>query len=247
MVISMGYIVKTRDNVFLDGIPLSTFGLAAEMPQPVPIAKPRYTVWSSGDSDMSEPDDSFEDVEYPLTVRRFRSPDDFRNPDFYAACATARTLVISRHPGRYYKIRRLIGITPTASAHGNELAYIVTFALAPFAYHSSNPEVAITENKLVNPGTRYSKPLYKITHDVGGDTILSVNGQTCTINYQASSPIYIDAERMIAYNDSGVNQTQHTSGLYPFLAPGMNLLSVVHSSGIASAASLVVKGNWRDY
>lgn len=241
------YQPRSRDHVYLDGISLLSFGLVAEMPQPVPIAKQRYTTWQSGDTDFSEPDDSFEDVEYSLTVRKFRSPDDFRNAEFYALAANAKTLIISRHSSRYYRIKRLISITPAANVKGNELIYTITFALAPFAYHSTNPETDLNPRSSVleNPGTRYSKPLYKLTHPHNGDTNLFVNGQVLTINYQASSPIYIDTERMLAHDGSGTNQTQYTSGIYPFLSPGNNLISAVNSGGYT--VTLAVTGNWRDY
>lgn len=241
------YLPRSRDHVFLDGISLLSFGLVAEMPQPVPPAKQRYTTWQSGDTDQTMPDDSFEDVEYSLTLRKFRSPEDFRNAEFYALAANARTLIISRHSSRYYRIKRLIGITPAANVKGNELVYTVTFALSPFAYHSSNPETDVNPHSavLINPGTRYSRPVYKITHPHNGNVILSVNGQVCTINYQASSPIYIDTERMIAHDGSGVNQTKYTSGIYPFLSSGNNLVSAVNSGGYE--VTLAVTGNWRDY
>ena len=245
----MGYIVRTRDYIYLDGIPLSDYGLAAEMPQPVPIAKPRYTVWTTGESDISEPDDSFEDVEYTFTVRCFKSPTDFRNPAFYAACVQAKTLTISRHSGRKYKIRRLIGITPAAAAHGNDITYNVTFALAPFAYHVLNDETDVTESRMiVNPGTRYSRPIYKLTIEkTAFDAVLSVNGQDCTISRSAASPLWIDCERMIAYNEARENQTQYTSGIFPFLSPGTNLLSCVTAAGQVINNGLTVVGNWRDY
>lgn len=245
----MGYIVRTRDSIYLDGIPLSTYGLAAEMPQPVPIAKPRYTVWQSGDSDISEPDDSFDDVEYTFTVRCFKSPTNFRNPEFYAACAQAQSLMISRHSGRHYKIRRLVGITPAATAHGNDIAYNVTFALAPFAYFNTNPETETPYHTINNPGTRYSRPIYKVTFTKSnGVCYLSVNGQVCTINRAADSPLWIDTTRMIAYDSEGTNQTQMTSGIFPFLAPGDNLLSCyTDDGGTMSYFPLSVIGNWRDY
>lgn len=242
----MGYIVKTRDNVYLDGISITAYGMAAEMPQPVPIAQPRYTTWTSGESDWSEPDDSFEDVEYTFTVRRFKSPDNFRAPDFYAACAKAQRLIISRHSGRHYRIRRLVSINPTAVAHGNDISYAVTFALAPFAYHSSNEQHTMDgqHTYLENPGTRYSRPIYTVNHSLLGETILSVNGVELVISKDAANPIIIDCERMIAYDGNGHNETKYTRGQFPFLNSGDNLLSAYMGS---TYYQILVQGNWRDY
>jgi phage-related protein len=242
----MGYIVRTRDSIYLDGIPLSTYGLAAEMPQPVPIAQPRYTTWTSGESDWSEPDDSFEDVEYTFTARRFKSPDDFRAPEFYAACANAKNLIISRHSGRHYRIRRLVSIKPTAVAHGNDIAYSVTFALAPFAYHNSNEQHTMDgqHTYLENPGTRYSKPIYTVNHSLLGETVLRVNGVDLVISKDAANPIIIDCERMIAYSTGGHNETKFTRGQFPFMNAGDN--TAVAFMG-TTFYQILVQGNWRDY
>ena len=242
----MGYIVRTRDSVFLDDIPITTYGLAAEMPQPIPIAVPRYTTWTSGESDFSEPDNSFDDVGYTFVVRCFKSPNNFLNPDFYAACASAKKLTISRHSGRHYRIRRLVSIKPTAVAHGNDIAYSVTFALAPFAYHNNNPAYTRdgTNTYLLNPGTRYSRPQYKVNHSLLGETTLSVNGETLIISKDAANPIIIDCEKMLAYSEAGHNETKYTRGLFPFLASGDNLLSAYSGS---TYYQIIVQGNWRDY
>ena len=246
----MSFVLNTRDSVFLDGIALSAYGMTVEMPQPIPIAKPRYTIWTSGERDFSEPDDSFEDIEYTLKVRCFKSPSNFRKPEFYAACVQARTLMLSRHVGRHYRIRRLVSITPTATAHGNDIAYSITFALAPFAYHNDNPETDVTEaRKIVNPGTRYSRPIYKLRHSISGETILSVNGELCFITADAPNPLYIDTERMLVYDDEGMNKTRYTRGSFPFLASGQNLLScyTYTGGGLQRFFDLSVIGNWRDY
>lgn len=242
----MSYQVRTRDAVYLDGVSLLDFGLAAEMPQPVPPAKQRYTTWQSGDSDHTVPDDSFEDVEYTLTLRKFKEPNNFLNPAFYKLASEAQTLIISRHGGRYYKIRKLLGINTVANHKGNEVIYQITFALAPFAYHINNPEVNVTStSQIENPGTRYSRPIYKLEHALNAPTNLSVNGQICTINYDAASPLWIDTVRMIAYDANGNNMLPKTSGQFPLLAPGINLLSAI--SGGTTYHTLIVTGNWRDY
>jgi phage-related protein len=242
----VSYIVKTRDDFLLDGVSALTYGLAVEMPQPVPPAKQRYSTWSTGDTDISEPDDSFEDVRYTLTARRIKSPEEFRNSDLYAALATARSLQLTRNSGRYYRISRLMDVQPVASYHGNEIAYKITFMLSPFAYHNDNPEVTPENNNIVNPGTRYSRPIYTLTETGNsGECSISVNGQTLNVTFPpvAYRPraVTIDAQRMIAYNtDTGENCTRFTYGLFPFLAPGDNAI-------VASGCAVTVKGNWRDY
>ena len=240
-------VIQSADYFIVNGISSASVGLYVDTPPVPPMASQRVTTWQTGiDADCHSPDNVYDDIRLTINAYCF-FPESFDLSAVYAFLADAKTLMFSRFPNRFLKVVKVDSVQPVQQWDGKRITLKIGFTCNPFKYHASNPEIAITENKLVNPGTRYSRPLYKITHDVGGDTILSVNGQTCTINYRASNPIYIDSERMIAYNESGVNQTQYTAGLFPFLAPGMNLLSVVHSSGIASAASLVVKGNWRDY
>lgn len=235
-----------RDLIYLDGVSLNTLGYYAEMPQPVPPARQRYTIWQSGDTDHSSPDDSFEDVEYSITVRKLRNPNDFKASELYALASTAKTLIVSRHSGRYYIIKRLIGITPAAQLRGNDLSYRITFALSPFAYFLDNPTYTMNAQnaRLDNPGTRYSRPLYEINHSTSADSKLSVNGVELTISKDAANPIFIDCERMIAYNGDHENQTIFTSGQFPFLQAGKNLMSVISGSTIYE---FYVQGNWRDY
>lgn len=245
------YIIRTRDDFLLDGVSALTYGLAVEMPQPVPMARQRYTTYQTGDTDTSTPDDSFENVRYTLTARRIKTPDTFRASDLYAALATARELRLTRNPDRYYKIASVADVQPTASFKGNEITYKITLMLAPFAYHVDNPEITPENNSVTNPGTRFSRPVYKVKQgQTGGGSLitnaaLTVNGQVLQIAFPPSSggrqTIVVDAERMIAYNNAdGTNWTRFTAGLFPFLAPGANAI-------VTTDCSVTLKGNWRDF
>lgn len=245
----MSYIIKTRDDFWLDGISALAYGLAVDMPQPVPMARQRVTTYQSGDTDTSTPDDSFEDVRYTLTARRIKSPDNFRAPDLYAALAAARTLRLTRNADRYYKIASVVDVVPTASLRGNEQVYKITLLLSPFAYHTTNPEIAPENNVITNPGTRFSRPIYKITNNSAGGQVyqssgsITVNGQHLQIDFGGSSQktVVVDAEKMIAYDSSThENLTRFTAGLFPFLAPGDNAITTSH-------CTVRVIGNWRDY
>lgn len=240
----MSYIIKTRDDFLLDGVSALSFGLAVEMPQPVPMARQRYTTWQSGDTDISEPDDAFENVRYTITARRIKTPEDFRAADLYAALSSAKTLTLTRNTDRYFKIASVQDVSPTASAKGNELTYKITFMLSPFAYHTSNPETAPENNIITNPGTRYSRPLYKIVKSSAGSAASITVNQADTLQLLATSPqaVTVDAEHMIAFETAGThdNCTRFTYGLFPFLAPGDNLIT-------CNGCTVSVIGNWRDY
>lgn len=245
----MSYIIKTRDDFWLDDISALTYGLAVDMPQPVPMARQRITKYQSGDTDTSTPDDSFEDVRYTLTARRIKSPDNFIASDLYAALATARTLRLTRNADRYYKIASVVDVVPTASLRGNEQVYKITLLLSPFAYHTTNPEIAPENNVITNPGTRFSRPVYKITNTSAGGQVyytngsITVNGQELQIDFGGASQktVVVDAEKMIAYDDSThENLTRFTAGLFPFLSPGDNAI-------VTDQCTVTVVGNWRDY
>ena len=239
----MAYIVRTRDDIILDGVSARSVGLIIEIVPPVPMAVQRYSQWQTGlDSDFVEPDDSFEDVVYTLTARKLLSPDDFRGGSIYALLANAKKLQLTRNPGRYYRINRLNGAEPSANAvyRGNEVVYRITFSLAPFAYYTENTPVTMGLDPVItNPGTRYSRPVYKITHN--GACQLVVNNQHLKIYSTAPSPIFIDAERMFAYSATNQNATADTEGLFPFLEAGEN---TVYTTG---DSTLEITGNWRDY
>ena len=247
----MSYIIKTRDDFLLDGVSALTYGLAVEMPQPVPMARQRYTTFQSGDTDTTTPDDSFEAVRYTLTARRIKTPDIFRASDLYAALASAHTLTLTRNAGRVYRIASVVDVTPTARIKGNEITYRITLNLQPFAYHADNPIVTPENNAVSNPGTRYSRPIYYIKQaQTGGgslitDASISVNGQTLSVAFPDSpggrQTIVVDAERMIAYDDdTHTNWTRYTSGLFPFLSPGSNAI-------VSTDCTVTLRGNWRDY
>lgn len=230
--------IKGRCDFSINGVSASTVGLIVDELKPPPMAKQRYTVWkTSTDMDLTAPDDEFDSPEYHIRARIIKQP-GFNTSSVYAFLAGAKTLTLSNQEGFFFRIQQALGVAPTSAVRGNELTFDIGFVLAPFKYHASNDEIAVSTNIITNPGTRYSRPVYKITHS--GSCSLTVNGQVLSIAAAASSPIFIDAERMFAYNGNGENQTKHTSGRFPFLQPGENAIT-------STGAALFVVGNWRDY
>ena len=233
----MAYVITGRHDFSINGVSARTVGLVVDDLNPPPMAEPRYTVSAVGsDADFVTPDGAYNDIEYHIPARVI-CPESFDNTAIYAFLADARTLQISVLPGKYFRIQRLLGITPAATVRGKLCTYDIGLILAPFKYHTSNAPVTPT-GTIENPGTRYARPVYCITHS--GACKLTVNGEVLTIAAGASSPIYIDTARMIAHDANGVNQTVHTTGKFPFLQPGINTIST-------TGTGLSVTGNWRDY
>ena len=235
--------VTGRDDFYINGVSARTVGLVVDNLQPPPMAQQRHTIWSTGiDADSYQDDDVFDDMEYIIPARVLCKPSDFDNSDLYAFLQAAKTLQLSKLAGKYFKVRAVAGITPSATMRGNEITYSIRLILAPFKYHLDNAEVSPTNGIVTNPGTRYSRPVYKITHS--GACTLTVNGQVLKLEAVGitppPSPFYVDAERMIAYDSNGMNQTKHTTGAFPFLQPGTNTVSTTGSA-------VTIVGNWRDY
>ena len=226
------------DSITVNGVSSATVGLYIDTPPVPPMARQRVTSWSTGiDVDDSAPDDVWEDITLSFTGYVFFRKTDFDLAAVYAFLADAKTLAFSRFSGRYFKVRQVGQIAPAAQYDGERIRIPLQFVCAPFKYHTSNDPVT-PSGTITNPGTRYSRPVYAITHS--GACKLTVNGEELTIAAGAASPIYIDAQRMIAYETNGLNQTKYTTGFFPFLQPGINTIST-------TGTGLSVTGNWRDF
>lgn len=248
----MGFVIHGRDDFSINGVSARTVGLVVDALNPPPMAQQGYTVYNVGlDSTYTDADDTYNDVEYHIPARVLCRPNDFDNSRIYAFLQGAETLTISKISGKYFRVRQVLGITPSSAHRGNEIAYDIAFVLAPWKYHTKNDTITMSDTSITNPGTRYSRPLYKITHSGSGCSLV-VNGQICKIQSwtdkngtttQPPSPIWIDAERMIAYSMFGtskINATKFTDGAFPFLMPGQN-------TAYTTGDTLEITGNWRDY
>lgn len=231
--------IISPDYFALDGASSATVGLFVDTPIVPPMAQQRYTTWNTGiDSDASSPDDVFEDITISFSAYLFFRQNDFNLSEIYAFLAGKKNLQFSRYLNRFFKIKQLAGVEPSRSQDGNKISFVISFVCDPFKYHTVNPETAVSGGTIENPGTRFSRPVYKITHS--GACTLTVNGEVLEISAGAASPIYIDSSRMFAHDANGVNQTRNTKGNFPFLQPGTNTIST-------TGTALSITGNWRDY
>ena len=231
--------LTSQDYFIVNGTSSATVGLYVDTPPVPPMAQQRVTTWATGiDMDSASPDDVWENITLTLNTYVFFRDDDFSLADVYAFLADAKTLQLSRFTNRFFKVRQVKAVTPQMQYDGQRIKIQISFICAPFKYHVDNEEIVVNTDIITNPGTRYSRPVYKITHS--GACTLTVNGQELNIASAASSPIFIDAERMFAYNSAGENQTKYTTGKYPFLQPGQNAIA-------STGSGLTVVGNWRDY
>lgn len=238
------YIPKTKYDFWLDGVSGSSLGLAVEIPPVPPMALQSYTVYRYGDDSLGyAPDNEFDAITITINARVIRRPDNYDNTELYAFLQGKKMLKISRLPDHYFRVRRVLGITPKLAAKGNDITYQIQFVCDPWKYISANSEFSLPQDGIINnPGTRYSKPIVRMQVTSAPATI-TTNGVVLTIN--ATGQITIDSDRMLVYRTvNGVNEaiTQYTQGALPMLSVGTNLMTV--SSGISNVS---IVGNWRCY
>ena len=211
----------------INGVSCETVGLYCDSP-PVPGMPRRRgeSYVTGGDTDAFVPDDSFEDVTYTLRAHTFENTSVDKSA-IYAFISEARTLEISRCEDVYFKVHYAEVTGVSSKADGFIHTYSIGFKLAPFKYFTANDWTAPVSNLIVNPGNRYCRPLYRIQG--GNNTTLTVNGQNLVIA-GGGADYYIDSERMIAYDSNNDNIMPKTTGIFPYMSPGNNIITVTSGS-----------------
>lgn len=223
-------VVRSRERFWVDGTLSTSIGLCTDSLPPPAMAAQRYTEWATGlDCDRSSPDNVFDNVEYTFQARMLRAPDSFDSAAVYSFFANAQTISLSTVPNFYYKIRRVVSVVPEADPiyRGNEIVYTVTLLLAPFKYLLANTEITNVSGIIQNPGTRYARPLYRLYDLTSGtnEVRLTVNGSTFKVSGIANlgiTNLYVDADKMICYDQANRNLMPYSTGQLPFLNPGAN-------------------------
>lgn len=236
------------DYILINGVSSDTVDIHIDTPPAPPMAQQRYTTTYTGaDEDQTVPDDTFEDMQYPIDFYSF-FPESYDNSAVYAFFRGAKTLQISRLPGYYFKVRKVALSQPRVVADGKRIDYTATFTLAPFKYKTNTEYISVTSgDTVVNAGTRYAKPIYKI-HTMSqhivlkNDVTLTVNGVDFELkDLPSDADVYVDCERYIVYSGD-VIMTYKSYGQFPFLAVGNNTIAI---SGRYTA--LAIRKNERCY
>lgn len=219
--------MASPDYITINGVSSNTLDLWCDTPPVPPLARQKYTSWDLAiDENGISPDDVYENLSYTVKLYRFKQPNDLDNAQIYAFLKNGRTLEISRLSGYYFKIKSL-SVQVSGDYDNNKIIYAVTFTLSPFKYLIDNEEITAEKGGTIqNTGTRFSRPVYKITGT--GSINLIVNGETLTINNDLATVdgiFYVDCERMLVYNSANQNLMPKTSGKLPFLAVGTNSIT----------------------
>lgn len=223
------------DYFRIDGVSCEAKGLYCDSPPVPPMPKRRGSAYRvGGDTDAYVLDDSFDDVSYTLRAHTLENTSVDKSA-IYAFIAGAKTLEISRCPGLYFRVHYAEITSTVVKGDGFLHTYSISFKLAPFKYFLANDWTLPTDNVIINPGNRYCRPIYHITG--GSTTVLNVNGQMLNISGGGDN-YFIDSERMIAYDNTNANIMPKTAGIFPYLQPGQNNVSL-------SAGELQIKLNAR--
>ena len=115
-------------DIRIDGVSARSLGLIVDPLSPPPMAAQRYATYAvGGDQDMSVPDDSFDDIAYPVTLRIAGEPERFDNSALYALLHGAQQLKISQLPRYFFRVKRFSGIIEE-----NEFLLILVSSFFPF-------------------------------------------------------------------------------------------------------------------
>lgn len=233
--------VNDSDKFALDGVSSDTLGLFVDYLPPVPMPEQKYNDYNIGeDEQITIPDDVFNNIVYRIRFYTFK-PDNFDDSAIKAYCFGKTSLMISRVPNYYYKIRKMSLQVTDSLGYAMRTDYVLTLTLAPFKYLVDNDEVTLAgAGDVVNEHTRYSKPVFKITGT--GDIKLTVNGDEFEVKGLTSGQtVVIDSQRHITYSGSTL-LTGQTEGKYPLFGVGSNSVSW---TGTVTAVKYTP--NWRDW
>ena len=241
--------ITSKDSFSLDNVECSFVGLYCDTPPIQMLAEEVGNNYNIGsDTEMYVSDDLFKDITFRFNCYSFKRS-NFSMHYVYEYLRNKKELRISRDDGWYWKVRS-ITCTPTASYDGKKIKYQINIKCDPWKYMDEDTPVNVTQSvtNVVCGGTRYCKPLYKLTLSAyTGTGMFSVNTQQVSIiipTSMDSNILYIDSEKQIAYDGSQNPQmrTTLTNGIYPFMNVGNNIVTF---GGIVE--SIEIKRNQRCY
>ena len=220
--------MANKDWFMLNGVLTDTLeNIKVNTPEIPPFASRKVSMYDVGSDEIEAfSDDTYENVPYSLTFFSFGRT--FDTTDIYAFLADAKTLIVSRTPQYYYKIRSMSMATPELSYDGYKVKYRLNFQLAPFRYAVENPFTDVSHASIItNNGSRYCKPIIEVTGQ--GDITIQVNPENVGTNQftlhlgDAEKTVIADSERELVYQKSDNKILWNiSSGYFPILPPGNN-------------------------
>ena len=237
--------MNSRDFLVINGNKNSndeSIGLYIDTPPMYSMAEQKTTVINIPDREESLyiTHNEFEDVTMRITGYTFTN--DFNISRVYEWLRTAKTFWFNSNPKYYFRVKKLLGITPKYQGHGKNIIDI-SFIVSPFRYFADEAVTSYTAKtfQVNNQGNYYSRPLYTV-YGNGDITISTVDASDKPIEslkiFGVSGNCTIDSERLIISKDGAFLRTE---GVIPILNPGQNKIKIT-----GNTTSVTVRMNQRD-
>lgn len=202
------------------------------LPAP-PIPKKKSEFYSVGaEENAAFFDDEYEDISYKIVFFSFDNNDYSAIQAINTYILGAKTLEISRLSGVYFKVKDA-SVNVDTTFQGKKVKFTVTFKLSPFKYAVSNDEIELENGQtIVNNGSIFSRPIIEIHGSM--TATITCNGVDFVVDLGNNLGVYViaDSEKLVTYDKSTNELLQNrTSGLYPLLAPGNNVISWTNTAG----------------
>lgn len=204
---------------------------------PAPEMRVEETEIPGMDGTLIETDGTYNNIVIPVEFNFLVAPDKWM-----AAYRRAKrwltgsgNLILGDDQEYFYKVL-YCNITSTERTSRRLGNFTAEFTCYPYAFLIDGKREFDPEDVMYNP-YMLSKPIYKIVGSGSCDLVINGNTMKVTVNQE----ITIDSEKMIAYNQEMVNQSNLLSGNYEELY----LLEGANTINISEGFSLSVIPNWR--
>lgn len=243
--------MNSRDFLTINGARNSNdFGLYVDTPPMWRMAEQKTTVLDIPDREESLyiTHDEYEDVVMPVTAYTFSNSFDISS--VYEWLRKAKRISFNSNPTRFFKVKKLRGITPNYSGNGKNV-FTIEFVVSPFRYFVDDPNPYHTDKEFTvsNDGNYYCRPVYEIH----GSGVISIENDTEKLvilgdkdnsgNYKGvEGNCVIDSERLIIYKiDGDTKKILKTEGIIPLLYSGNNHMQIE-----GNMSSISINRNQRD-
>ena len=195
----------SRDKMFVNGIASDTVGLYVDTPPMPPMASEKVITSDIAGLSGNQYTHTgvYEDI--VVTVKCFVFDYGYHPKLIYGFLKDAKTLYFSEAAEWYYRVKRVVGVTPQYQIDGKNVINI-QFVCDPFRYRRQNIPIPFASSPATirNFGNVYCEPQYKLTLDAESEAI----GATFTVNGTAlqlldlSGEVFVDLERKKIYKKS---------------------------------------------
>ena len=195
----------TPDKMIINGVSSDTVGLAVNTPPMPPMAeqivdeafafgRAESTVYQTG---------QYKNIE--IAVKCFVFDYGYLPDQIYKFIYDAKTLAFSSDDRYYYKVKKVLGISPAYQKLGKNVL-TVRFQCSPFKYSALNPQYTYSipdgqtscSVQIMNAGSIYCEPLIWLSaRDGDASAQITVNGETATVT--TGSEAYFDIQNMEVY------------------------------------------------